>query len=242
MLNFLNLLISNIYLYIAIIAFLIIAVVILTIVALNKQKRMEIKEDYQKAELASQEEVEVEETVSSELENLIAQMQQDMEVRPEEVVAKFEQEQEEKAIISYQELVENVRKGKIVTIDDEESDIDFVAALEEEIGTEPIMVNEIEEKEDTVTKEQLKAVISEIEGKNKNIELEIKEEKPKFKRSEFVSPVFGTQKMDITYPTVNTNKHVNISIDKTVDLEELTAEIKKSEAFLNSLIEFRNNL
>lgn len=238
--NLLNLLISNIYLYLAVIAFLVVLVVVLTIIALNKEKRKQIKETFEKVEAIKEESENIEEVeesaVSKELEDLITQMKQDMEVKPEEVVARFEQEQEEKAIISYQELVENVKKGKIVTIDDEESDIDFVQALQEELNQEPIMTyEEVKDVESSVTPEQLRAVISEIESPNKTL-------KPKFKTSEFISPVFGTQKMDITYPTVNTNKHVNISIDKTVDLEELTEALKKSEAFLNSLIEFRNNL
>jgi len=230
-----NFLLSNIYLYASIIVFLLIISIILTIIASNRNKRKQIKEDFVKAEIESNN-TEEEKPVSEELEKLINQMKQDMEVRPEEVVARFEQEQEEKAIISYQELVDSVKKGKIQTIDDEQSDIDFVQALQDEINEEPINTIEVKENESSVTPEQLRAVINEIE-KNKVVK-----EKPKFKTTEFISPVFGTQKMDITYPTVNTNRNTSISIDKTVDLDELTEEIKKSEAFLQALIEFRNNL
>jgi len=230
-----NFLLSNIYLYASIIVFLLIISIILTIIASNRNKRKQIKEDFVKAEIESNN-TEEEKPVSEELEKLINQMKQDMEVRPEEVVARFEQEQEEKAIISYQELVDSVKKGKIQTIDDEQSDIDFVQALQDEINEEPINTIEVKENESSVTPEQLRAVINEIET-NKVVK-----EKPKFKTTEFISPVFGTQKMDITYPTVNTNRNTSISIDKTVDLDELTEEIKKSEAFLQALIEFRNNL
>ena len=72
-------------------------------------------------------------------------MQEDMEVKPEDVVRKFEEEQEEKAIISYQELVDNVKAGKIEVIDDEESDVNFVESLEVDLTEEPIIETEIVE-------------------------------------------------------------------------------------------------
>ena len=66
----------------------------------NSSKKKEISKPI---ELNKIEEV----PMSSKLEEILQKMQEDMEVKPEDVVKKFEQEQEEKAIISYQELVDN---------------------------------------------------------------------------------------------------------------------------------------
>jgi len=67
-------------------------------------------------------------------------MQKDMEVKPEQVVANFEQEQEENAIISYQELVNCVKNNKIQVIEDDAGDIDYVKELEQEINEETVTV------------------------------------------------------------------------------------------------------
>ena len=86
-------------------------------------------------------------------------MQEDIDTKPEDVVRKFEEEQEEKAIISYQELVDNVRAGKIEVIDDEQSEINYVENLELDVSNEPIM--EITE-EPSVTPQMVKDAVENI--------------------------------------------------------------------------------
>ena len=154
-----------------------------------------------------------------------------MEVKPEDVVKKFEEEQEEKAIISYQELVNNVKSGKIQTIDDDESNVNYVEALNIETEDEPLVIEESSE----VTKEMLKEAIDNITSNS------VKPEPKQFKNSEFISPVFGRLESNIVYPTVKKSEDV-LDIMNTKDYNELTEEIKRQEAFLNELKAFRNNL
>ena len=228
-----NFLLANIYLYICIIIVLIIIATILFIIAANQKNRKKIKDDFVEAERVDNELQKIEETPkSNELENILKKMQEDIDLKPEDVVKKFEEEQEEKAIISYQELVDNVKSGKIEVIDDEESNIDYVETLNLDVSSEPIM--EIAE-EDSVTPQMVKDAIENITVSS------IKEEPKKFKKSEFISPVFGIMNENLEYPTVKKNETL-LDIMNTKDYNELTEEIKRQEEFLNALKEFRKNL
>ncbi len=229
-----NLILSNIYLYICIIIGLIVLTSILLILASNDKKRRQIKNDYVEAEKIEEELNKKEDSVvTNKLEEILQKMQEDIELKPEEVVKKFEEEQEEKAIISYQELVDNVKSGKIEVIDDEESNIDFVQTLNLDVASEPIM--EISEEESTVTPQMVKDAIENISVSS------IKEEPKKFKKSEFISPIYGIMEEKLEYPTVKKSENI-LDIMNTKDYNELTEEIKRQEEFLNALKEFRRNL
>ena len=228
-----NFIISNIYLYICIIISLIILTSILLIAATNERKRRKIKNDFVEAEKIEEELNTKEETVvSNKLEEILKKMQEDIDTKPEDVVRKFEEEQEEKAIISYQELVDNVKAGKIEVIDDEESNINYVENLGLEVETEPVM--QIEE-ESSVTPEMVKEAIYNIS------ESSVKEEPKKFKKSEIISPIFGIMNDSVEYPKVKKSENI-LDIMNTRDYNELTEEIKRQEEFLNALKEFRKNL
>ena len=230
-----NFLLANIYLYICILIVLVIIATILFIIASNQKNRKKIKDDYVEAERVEAELEKIEETPqSSELENILKKMQEDIDLKPEDVVKKFEEEQEEKAIISYQELVDNVKSGKIEVIDDEEADQNFVESLEIDITEEPI-VETIEDEDSSVTPEMVKEAIQSIS------ELSVKKEHKKFKNSEFISPIYGVMENRLEYPTVKKSKTV-LDIMNTKDYNELTEEIKKQEDFLNALKAFRKNL
>lgn len=216
---------SNSYLYWSIIIALLITDVILAIVSLNRRKREEIKKDFKQAEMNQELEKTVENKVSQELQDIIMQMKKDMEATPEQVVAQFEEEQEKNAIISYQELVESVKAGKIQTIDDEEGNTNYVEALTDEINEEPV----VEVSDNEPTKEEVKAVINEITKKP---------DKPKFKNSEFISPVYGKMNTEINYPKINETTE----IEKMFNIDKIKSEVEKNEAFLKALIDFRNNL
>lgn len=219
---------NNSYLYWSIIIALLIVDVILAIISLNRKKREEIKEEFKKAEIAEEVEKKEETKVSKELQDIIMQMKKDMEATPEQVVAQFEEEQEKNAIISYQELVESVKNGKIQTIDDEEGNINYVEALSEEINEEPI----VEANDNEALKEEVKSAIQEI---TKN---SVETEKPKFKSTDFISPVFGKMNAEINYPKIKETTE----IEKMFNIDKIKNELEKNEAFLNALIEFRNNL
>ena len=229
-----NFLLANIYLYICILIVLIIIATILFIIASNQRNRKKIKDDYVEAERVELELEKIEEAPkSSELEDILKKMQEDIDLKPEDVVKKFEEEQEEKAIISYQELVDNVKSGKIEVIDDEESNVNFVENLEIDLTEEPIV--ETIEEESSVTPEMLKEAIQTISDSS------VKEEPKKFKNSEFISPIYGVMENNLEYPTVKKSETV-LDIMNTKDYNELTEEIKKQEEFLNALKAFRNNL
>ncbi len=228
-----NLILSNIYLYIFIIIGLIVLTSILLILAVNEKKRLKIKNDFVEAEKVEEELNKVEETpMTSKLEEILQKMQEDMEVKPEDVVKKFEEEQEEKAIISYQELVDNVKAGKIEVIDDEESNVNFVENLHVDVTSEPIM--EIAD-EDAVTPQMVKDMVENITVSS------VKEEPKKFKKSEIISPIFGVMEENFEYPKVKKSENI-LDIMNTRDYNELTEEIKRQEEFLNALKEFRRNL
>ena len=228
-----NFIISNIYLYICVIVSLIVLTSILFILATNDNKRRKIKKDFVEAEKIEEElNTKEDNVVTNKLEEILQKMQEDIDTKPEDVVRKYEEEQEEKAIISYQELVDNVKAGKIEVIDDEESDVNYVENLKLDISTEPIM--EIDE-EPSVTPQMVKDAIVNIS------ESSVKEEPKKFKKSEIISPIFGVMEENIEYPTIKKTENM-LDIMNTRDYNELTEEIKRQEEFLNALKEFRKNL
>ena len=117
-----NFILSNIYLYVCIIIGLIILTSILLILATNEKKRRKIRTDFEVAEKV-EEELNSEEpsVVTNKLEEILQKMQEDIDTKPEDVVRKFEEEQEEKAIISYQELLNaknKVEKHPIPSIEE----------------------------------------------------------------------------------------------------------------------------
>ena len=228
-----NLVSSNIYLYISIIIVLVIITSILLILVSNQKNRKKIKDDFVEAEKVEAELEKIEENPkSNELENILQKMQSEINLKPEDVVKKFEEEQEEKAIISYKELVNSVKSGKIEVIDDEDSNIDFVESLKIKDMSEPI---ETVVDQPAVTPQMVKDAINTITQSS------VKEETKKFKNSEFISPIYGIMEEKIEYPTVKKTENI-LDIMNTRDYNALTEEIKRQEEFLNALKEFRNNL
>lgn len=227
--EFVKSLIFNVYLCWGLILILLVSNVILIIRCSNLKKRKKIKDDLVEIEkqIEIEEKSKIKEEKTSELDNILDKMQKDMEVKPEQVVANFEAEQEKNAIISYQELVDCVKNNKIQVIDDEESEINFVASLEHELKNEPVVT------------------VSSNEASNKShldaID-ELNEEK-RFTSSEIISPIYGRMS-DPKYPKMEnyTNQNSLKLGENTMDLEPVTNEIKKNEEFLKNLVDFRNNL
>lgn len=209
----------------------------------HKQDEDEINELLQSVETSSNKKDKEEISSLSEIEQVLNKMQKNLEAKPEEVVANFEQEQEEKAIISYQELVKTLKKGKEGT------------------------VVKIEDKdlEDTKKVMDLEEVVNEIKAPNKNEN----KKKSKFKNSDFISPVYGKMDEKLQYPKIESFKETKLedfdeiydsyniedyleefsdnsldydTLEQTLDLEPITEEIKKNEDFLKALKEFRENL
>ncbi len=94
------------------------------------------------------------------LDSMIAKMQQDIDAKASEVVEKFEQEQEEKSVISYQELV-NSKKDDITTIDvDASIALDHLNMIEEEDATSTSLdrLNMIEDENTSTSLEHLNMI------------------------------------------------------------------------------------
>ena len=219
---------TNIYLYICIIIALIILVTILLITISNRRNRKKIKDDFIQAKKV---ESEISEEKNNELEQILKKMQEETNVKPEDVVKKFEEEQEEKAIISYKELVDNVKSGKIEINDDEDNSINFV----ENLNLKDNYDSNIEESEVKVTPDMLMDAINTISTGC------VREEPKKFKNSEFISPIYGVMDNKLEYPTVKKTENT-IDIMNTRDYDKLTEDIKRQEEFLEALKAFKNNL
>ena len=242
-LDFVN---SNLYLYLAIITLLLIVDVILTIICLNQRKRKKIKKEFEEIEAISNNDSEkvndVKPEVAFELEKILNQMQHDMEVKPEEAVRMFEEEQEQKAIISYQELVDSVNSNKIDVVDDEEGDMDYVAALEAQMNPsvdykEEVISDKIDNNTEVFDDYANKSHLDVID------ELNYDEAPKKFKSSELLSPVFGRMQPDFEYKKIGSFATTNNKVEvEQVAGTTVDNDIKNNEDFLNALIEFRNNL
>lgn len=247
-LNFVN---NNLYLYLAIIIALLVLDIILTIFCLNQRKRRNIKEEFIEIEKETEEmereteigENEVKPEVAFELEQILEAMQRDIEMQPEEVVRRFEEEQEQKAIISYQELVDSVNNNKIDVVEDEEGEMDYVAALEQENLEKEKYLESFNENKSITNYEKIenddllnKSHLDVID------ELNYDDEPKRFHNSEILSPVFGRMQPDFEYRNSSfVNKSNKVEILQVED-DTNESEYKKNEDFLNALIEFRNNL
>ena len=193
-----------------------------------------------------------------EIEEMLEKMQEDLDKKPEDVVTNFENEQEEKAIISYQELLDSIKEKspKVEVVDDE-----------------------LEYRQEKEMSKKLNETIQAIENNetNKIVEEEKTETNAvkKFKNTDFISPVYGKMNEHLEYPTVPSfEKHEQVEFDfdddyfelenrniddyleeynfknnmeintleQTLDMPPISKEIKKNDEFLQALKEFRKNL
>ncbi len=182
-------------------------------------------------------------TAQLELKKLTEELQK-QEEEPENIaLTNYEEQQEENAIISLEELV---KKSK-----------DMYAANEltqyADEGNEPISLEELEKKdlvntttfkepfviENVVPEEEL--VEESIENKQKVVLQDFQSFEPKeapkevkrFKNSPIISPIFGIEKEE---------SDNDIELENTADYEKLDAEIKKTNEFLMTLRELQKKL
>lgn len=171
------------------------------------------------------------------LEDMLLKMQKSLNAKQEEVVENFEAEQEEKAIISYQELLNSMKSSSL------KEEIKQHEMLEEQTASE-------------LTKQKVTEFLNKEEPKIKKIDSLIESEK-KFKNTDFISPIFGKQEANVDYPTIKlfdeSYKHakqekeeIMNEIDKTKTIDKISVtsnEIDtKNDEFLRALKQFRNNL
>lgn len=149
---------------------------------------------------------------TSAFDEIMEAMQKDLDASKENPVELFEQEQEEKAIISYQELLnaknKTEPKKEIVEKIEETNNVE---AKEEKSKAKPKLVTTKESK--FTNSEFVSPVFGKVDKKSKtNIEVE------------------------------NVDKIDPHELEKTLNIEPLADEIKKNNEFLNALKEFRKNL
>lgn len=239
---------NNLLLIISCIIFLTVVVAIILIVVKNKKDEMSfIEEDTDEEDLKEIEEIEKENLgeTKTNLEEVLEHMQANLDAKPEEVVQTFEREQEDKAIISYKELVRVLKEGETLTNLPKMNKVEFDD--EEEVGNDlHKMVDKVKVpmSKDSMKKFKSSDFISPVYGKDK------KEIKENIKREDFdstqsfenVIKQIDDYKLDDYIEEFNTEKSEFISLEQTLDLDPLTDDVKQNEDFLQALKEFREHL
>ena len=163
----------------------------------------------------------------------------------------FEEEQEQNAIISLDELMSRNKalyeSGELEKLEDEGNEPISLQDLEERmkavqteaesIETEPSIVpveESISEPKQMVLDDFQTASISTVDT-TKVEEKPVYQEHKKFKSSPVISPVFGIEK-----PSVNNRS--DIELENTANYEQLDEEIRKTNEFLMTLKELQKNL
>lgn len=207
---------NNLMIIIAIIVAIVFALVIIFIIEKVQKKKqdLDIIENYEPTSNVYYKKQVTEEEAKKKLDDAYEKLSND-----EELIThtNFENEQEEKSVISYDELI------RVSNDIDERNDL-----LLKDEGTEPITLEELYKK-------HLENQESESENKLDN-PIFIDEEPKKFKNSEVISPVFGV------YKNVVKTKYSDEELEKTVNLDDLEAEIRKTEEFLKELKKLKNKL
>lgn len=164
---------------------------------------------------------------SVDLESVLEKMQEEVSNSKDEIMT-FEEEQEEKAIISYQELLNAVKKNVNEVTKPRES----VEEMLKQEDIEPI-------KEEAV----LKPVVLQNDS-NIKVVSKVEPKPTKFQNSEFISPIYGRVNNEVEYPKIKsfegTKKEEDL--EKTIVMSKLDSKIDSNDEFLRILKEFRDNL
>lgn len=223
--SLMNIINNSTFYYVAVaLAYVLVIFFVIFLLVKNKRKRIERV----KIEDAPKKDIEL-----VDLEAVLDKMQEDVNKTKVDEVKSFEEEQEEKAIISYQELLKAVKK-----------DVDDVTKVEIPSEEKPVVVEDEEAKvqimpEEVVEKSVSTPVVETMEEKETR--------KPsKFQNSEFISPIYGRVNNDVKYPKIPAFREKQEPINHEDDLEKTIVfdAIKNddNDEFLKALKEFRNNL
>lgn len=215
---------STFYYVVVALAYVLVIFFVIFLLVKNKRKRIERV----KIEDAPKKDIE-----SVDLEAVLDKMQEDVNKTKVDEVKSFEEEQEEKAIISYQELLKAVKR-----------DVDDVTKVEIPSEEKPVVVEDEEAKvqimpEEVIEKSVSTPVVETMEEKETR--------KPsKFQNSEFISPIYGRVNNDVKYPKIPAFREKQEPINHEDGLEKTIVfdAIKNddNDEFLKALKEFRNNL
>ena len=175
--------------------------------------------------------------------------QAEAEVKNIELTA-FEEEQEQNAIISLDELMSRGKamyeSGELEKLEDEGNEPISIQDLEERMKTanesssvvsvtaEPVIAESSPITEQMVLND-FQTVSIEEEVPVKPEESTVYQEHKKFKSSPIISPVFGIEKMEATTAS-------DIELENTANFEKLDEEIRKTNEFLMTLKELQKKL
>ncbi len=152
------------YVYIILISVLLLVLILLIVFKPKKVKPIEVTIDDEPKE-------------KTEIEKVIEALEEN---KNERVMTSFEEEQEANAIISYQELVKAVEEKRL-HLDSKKTETDEKLSSVVEAVVNPTSEQDITNIEET--KEPVLEIEESIEQPEKS--------HPKFKNSEFISPIFG---------------------------------------------------
>ena len=160
---------------------------------------------------------------STNIEDVLKAMQLDLEKQKYEKIDRYEEEQEENAVISYQELLDRKMALNEINADNEPKE-------------EKVELEEIEEEPVSYLDR-----LAKYENMSLEPSYEWKTDDRQFASSEFISPIFGRQDSSkIEYPTVKKKIETKETFTTTVHTGEDALE--QTADFLNTLKEFRKNL
>ena len=162
----------------------------------------------------------------------------------------FEEEQEQNAIISLDELMSRGKamyeSGELEKLEDEGNEPISIQDLEERmkvanesssvvsVTAEPVIAESSPITEQMVLND-FQTVSIEEEAPVKPEESTVYQEHKKFKSSPIISPVFGIEKMEATTAS-------DIELENTANFEKLDEEIRKTNEFLMTLKELQKKL
>ncbi len=211
---------DNIVFMYTLIGFLFVLCAVLLFIIGSRNKQKNIEEDFvisTKIDIPNLEE-KYEEKVD--IENMLEQMQRDIEQKNLDDVRTFEDEQEQKSIISYQELLKVNKKDVIV--ENEQQKVNYIEDSYEEVPVKKFQTTEF-----------ISPIYGRLDNKAKYPTIPNFKEGKEDIRKEIKSEI---KKEEI--PTVNSN----MELEKVLNLKALSEEIKRNDDFLNMLKEFRKNL
>lgn len=198
---------------------------------IEKPKRKKVEEEIKIQKIEDPEELKITKIETEEvapkanLEEVLEKMQADLD-KKEDIVTLFEQEQEEKAIISYQELLNSKNQNN------KGANKELLSVIEQ--------IENGKQEKGMLQPDYTEEEMNQVENKNK-----------KFKNTEFISPVYGKIENHTKYPTIPSFKkgdkktrssRNNVEVNTELENNELEDEEVRNDAFLNALKKFRNNL
>ena len=183
-----------------------------------------------------------------ELKKLTGELKSQAEVQPENIeLTNFEEEQEENAIISLEELVSKSKnlyeKNELSQYADEGDEPISLQELEKKVGSQATSYTDTFVIENVIPEEDKKEVERTILEENsvqvtrKNTQQVVVENasvNKKFKSSPIISPIYGIEE--------ESKNESDLELENTANYEKLDAEIKKTTEFLMTLKELQKRL